>query len=55
MIKLVDLLKEIMNPSEDFYHGTGWELSLQNLNMERTNVPKAGRTKANTEDTAKDW
>jgi hypothetical protein len=44
MIKLVDLLREIMKPSEDFYHGTGWEITLQNLDMERTNVPKAGRT-----------
>ena len=48
MIKLVDIIKEIMNPNEDFYHGTGWELTLPGLDMERTNVPKAGRTTGST-------
>jgi len=43
MIKLVDILREIMNPNEDFYHGTGWEITLQNLNMERANIAQHGR------------
>ena len=43
MIKLVDIIKEIMNPSEDFYHGTGWELTLPGLDMERANVAQYGR------------
>ena len=43
MIKLVEILREIMNPNEDFYHGTGWEITLQNLDMERANVSQHGR------------
>jgi len=43
VIKLVDIIKEIMNPSEDFYHGTGWEITLPSLDMERANIAQYGR------------
>jgi len=43
VIKLVDIIKEIMNPSDDFYHGTGWEITLPSLDMERANVAQYGR------------
>jgi len=42
MIKLVDLLKEIMNPSETYYHGTGFPITLSNLTLTTTNRVTGG-------------
>ena len=41
------LLRRIIKENEDkdntFYHGTGWDITLQNLDMERSNVVQHGR------------
>ena len=41
------LLRRVIKENEDkdntFYHGTGWDITLQNLDMERSNVVQHGR------------